>query len=228
MPSASSSSTRAPSRSRTTSLTVRTASSSSSARPAHPFLCPASWPSLPTATVTQRPRPGVKGQTRLKLEPRPWLVQDGKRVLRGPACFSYPLPEPLGLLPPPAALPRLPALHPPQRQRLEGCTCVPTNPPGQASTPHWSHLSLIFRQWSWGWGWGGQAGSHGGLFSSLSSPHNLIILVSRVLGDSSSLQTMPASTHPSIQGRKCPSGHGRRSEERRVGKECRSRWSPYH
>jgi len=24
------------------------------------------------------------------------------------------------------------------------------------------------------------------------------------------------------------SGHARRSEERRVGKECRSRWSPYH
>ena len=23
-------------------------------------------------------------------------------------------------------------------------------------------------------------------------------------------------------------GHGTRSEERRVGKECRSRWSPYH
>ena len=23
-------------------------------------------------------------------------------------------------------------------------------------------------------------------------------------------------------------GHGKRSEERRVGKECRSRWSPYH
>ena len=23
-------------------------------------------------------------------------------------------------------------------------------------------------------------------------------------------------------------GHGGRSEERRVGKECRSRWSPYH
>ena len=23
-------------------------------------------------------------------------------------------------------------------------------------------------------------------------------------------------------------GYGRRSEERRVGKECRSRWSPYH
>src|SRR2546422_1253198 len=28
-----------------------------------------------------------------------------------------------------------------------------------------------------------------------------------------------ANTHPSI---------GNRSEERRVGKECRSRWSPYH
>ena len=25
-----------------------------------------------------------------------------------------------------------------------------------------------------------------------------------------------------------PSGHVKRSEERRVGKECRSRWSPYH
>ena len=25
-----------------------------------------------------------------------------------------------------------------------------------------------------------------------------------------------------------PYGHARRSEERRVGKECRSRWSPYH
>src|SRR5260370_38653686 len=25
-----------------------------------------------------------------------------------------------------------------------------------------------------------------------------------------------------------PFGAGRRSEERRVGKECRSRWSPYH
>ena len=23
-------------------------------------------------------------------------------------------------------------------------------------------------------------------------------------------------------------GNGQRSEERRVGKECRSRWSPYH
>src|SRR5256885_5385251 len=27
---------------------------------------------------------------------------------------------------------------------------------------------------------------------------------------------------------RCPAGARRRSEERRVGKECRSRWSPYH
>src|SRR6266852_8859556 len=28
--------------------------------------------------------------------------------------------------------------------------------------------------------------------------------------------------------RSYPAGRARRSEERRVGKECRSRWSPYH
>src|SRR2546430_3116553 len=31
--------------------------------------------------------------------------------------------------------------------------------------------------------------------------------------------------HPAVPG---PVEHGHRSEERRVGKECRSRWSPYH
>src|SRR5260370_30288139 len=40
------------------------------------------------------------------------------------------------------------------------------------------------------------------------------------------------SHQPACEGNKRPhpSGHGRgrRSEERRVGKECRSRWSPYH
>ncbi len=29
-------------------------------------------------------------------------------------------------------------------------------------------------------------------------------------------------------GRSFPAGGSNRSEERRVGKECRSRWSPYH
>ena len=33
--------------------------------------------------------------------------------------------------------------------------------------------------------------------------------------------------HPHYQGREYVSGL-LRSEERRVGKECRSRWSPYH
>src|SRR5690349_23989145 len=44
-----------------------------------------------------------------------------------------------------------------------------------------------------------------------------------------------ASSSPPIAGSPEPTGHGtrdslleQRSEERRVGKECRSRWSPYH
>ena len=31
-----------------------------------------------------------------------------------------------------------------------------------------------------------------------------------------------------VYGRNIHSLNGKRSEERRVGKECRSRWSPYH
>src|SRR2546429_5656508 len=31
-----------------------------------------------------------------------------------------------------------------------------------------------------------------------------------------------------VQRRRDSAGRGERSEERRVGKECRSRWSPYH
>src|SRR2546425_13039062 len=37
-----------------------------------------------------------------------------------------------------------------------------------------------------------------------------------------------ASFLSSVSGTIGRSSHGRRSEERRVGKECRSRWSPYH
>src|SRR3712207_9004124 len=40
-----------------------------------------------------------------------------------------------------------------------------------------------------------------------------------------SLRASRASTSPS---QRTPSNHQVRSEERRVGKECRSRWSPYH
>src|SRR5258707_6041941 len=44
------------------------------------------------------------------------------------------------------------------------------------------------------------------------------------VGNQSSPEMMPFSTFP---GGTWP-GHRIRSEERRVGKECRSRWSPYH
>ena len=44
------------------------------------------------------------------------------------------------------------------------------------------------------------------------------------LHSSEQVETLPV-TH--IQ-RRCMQAHSTRSEERRVGKECRSRWSPYH
>ena len=45
-----------------------------------------------------------------------------------------------------------------------------------------------------------------------------------ILPKSSNQLKDKAMTTISIQD----TGHGYRSEERRVGKECRSRWSPYH
>ena len=45
------------------------------------------------------------------------------------------------------------------------------------------------------------------------------------------IRTLPARTqitrHDCVEGWSCI-GKWKRSEERRVGKECRSRWSPYH
>src|SRR5688572_33162529 len=37
-----------------------------------------------------------------------------------------------------------------------------------------------------------------------------------------------AKTNRHASRTNCTTNSGRRSEERRVGKECRSRWSPYH
>ena len=38
----------------------------------------------------------------------------------------------------------------------------------------------------------------------------------------------PVSILPKAEREKAMKAAGFRSEERRVGKECRSRWSPYH
>ena len=46
-----------------------------------------------------------------------------------------------------------------------------------------------------------------------------------------SLMSIPAAAEERslvVLGDSITSGYGLRSEERRVGKECRSRWSPYH
>ena len=64
----------------------------------------------------------------------------------------------------------------------------------------------------------------------------LVLVVGLVLGTSSVAftQDKPArpergERHPQIQGAMHALRNAeRRSEERRVGKECRSRWSPYH
>lgn len=87
VPSASSSSTRAPSRSRTTSLTVRTASSSSSAR--HP-----SWPPLPWPSHPPSPRNCYCDPEALPRGEGANLIETGTRVLgwcrmaRGPTLLS--------------------------------------------------------------------------------------------------------------------------------------------
>src|SRR5258708_16997335 len=54
--------------------------------------------------------------------------------------------------------------------------------------------------------------------------------VSKVLPDDLLQVTREVGSKPLVQRRqpRSISDYGRRSEERRVGKECRSRWSPYH
>src|SRR5256885_14129362 len=49
-------------------------------------------------------------------------------------------------------------------------------------------------------------------------------LRNKVMGDDAALAALNAIVHPAVQQRRLEL----RSEERRVGKECRSRWSPYH
>ena len=67
------------------------------------------------------------------------------------------------------------------------------------------------------------------MFAELFTPEQLTILTQIILidlvlaGDNAIIIGMVASKFPLEQRKKII-----RSEERRVGKECRSRWSPYH
>src|SRR5256885_1842517 len=47
-------------------------------------------------------------------------------------------------------------------------------------------------------------------------------------GDETSLETNDVASWHGMMTSVVAAGNGGRSEERRVGKECRSRWSPYH
>src|SRR5258708_30043500 len=58
--------------------------------------------------------------------------------------------------------------------------------------------------------------------SSTSPTIQSMILDSASMADSTSSMTLTLSSSSNT------SGYSSRSEERRVGKECRSRWSPYH
>src|SRR2546429_7240470 len=50
----------------------------------------------------------------------------------------------------------------------------------------------------------------------------------RPLAESVPLRLAPLLPAPMMPGPALPAARWNRSEERRVGKECRSRWSPYH
>src|SRR5260221_8472579 len=104
-----------------------------------------------------------------------------------------------------------------------GVQSPPTNIPGQesvfgsippsisASPNHRGNLLSLPASHSAG---SGEGGSGPGRTTPISSP--------RVGGKNVS----PERGGGGIQGHSSPQGS--RSEERRVGKECRSRWSPYH
>ena len=61
-----------------------------------------------------------------------------------------------------------------------------------------------------------------GIGSSAASAAGAVFAINELLGKPFSKQEL---IYFAMQGEKLASG---RSEERRVGKECRSRWSPYH
>src|SRR2546430_8079994 len=55
------------------------------------------------------------------------------------------------------------------------------------------------------------------------------VLEAALADDQVPIRILPAfQAFHGTHGAEAGAGHVRRSEERRVGKECRSRWSPYH
>src|SRR3712207_9320211 len=55
----------------------------------------------------------------------------------------------------------------------------------------------------------------------------LVVVVTMIM-IVSAMPAMAKGEKPTSSGGGGKGGYGVRSEERRVGKECRSRWSPYH
>lgn len=122
-------------------------------------------------------------------------MQGGRRASKSPACSSSPLPEPLGLLPPLAALPRLPAFTLPGG----GGWRAPPHEfawPGQHPTlePSLTHNSAVEPG-------RGQAESDGVFFNPYSPP-DLIILVLSIGGHL--IHPDNASINPSILGSQWP------------------------
>src|SRR3712207_2393055 len=74
--------------------------------------------------------------------------------------------------------------------------------------------------------------------TSMPGPDKAIVIRRRANGRSAPAENLPASTEAPPAGDVAPPAPAppeapaeaavARSEERRVGKECRSRWSPYH
>ena len=62
-----------------------------------------------------------------------------------------------------------------------------------------------------------------GIEEELFLPNEDLEMISRFIGEN-----FPNGYTMSVDWESCTEFNPRRSEERRVGKECRSRWSPYH
>src|SRR5256885_10354826 len=65
-------------------------------------------------------------------------------------------------------------------------------------------------------------------FLRLPSMHDEVGIFPHRTGDPWSIRVANLTDQSVTEAYRAPHGAGSRSEERRVGKECRSRWSPYH